>query len=79
MPRKDQVATFGYYEIEDIPDRVDNTDLNELRRLRSAKRSDDKEYKRLKSKGLSEVQAYTAAYGKLVCPRWILPKPQART
>lgn len=64
MPRKDQVATFGYYDIEDISDPVDNSDLNELRRLWSARRSDSKEYKRLKSKGLTEIQSYTSAYGK---------------
>lgn len=74
MPRKDQVATFGYYDIEDIPDPVDNSDFNELRRLWKTKKIDRKLYeqslKGFQSQGLSLAQAQLATSNKLVCPKW---------
>lgn len=80
MPREDQVATFGYYDIEDIPDPVDNSDFHELRRLWNTKKSDRKSYqqslKAFQTRGLSLAQAQLATDNKLVCPQWNPAKQQ---
>jgi len=65
MPGEHQISRFGYYDIEDSPEPdFDPATARQLSRDWNQKKYDRKEYSKLRSKGLSHVRAYLAAFNK---------------